>query len=154
MQNVILGSTHIANNKDGQRHPIIGNNVEIGGFVRIYGAVKIGDNVKISPGAIIKNDVPANSKIIVASNYQIIQGEKVIYYTGYLVNRNDIIIFFRGRSLLDFKRVSIYINNKRQNIINMKSNFIRVRCVKNINVKDIKIYSKDDTLRIDFDLGK
>lgn len=152
LQSVILGSSHIANNKNGQRHPIIGNNVEIGGFVRIYGSVKIGDNVKISPGAIIKNDIPANSKIIVASNYQITQGKNTIYYTGYVLNDNKIILFFDGKSLLDFENVSIYINNHKQTIINMQKKFIEIIYIKNINTKNIKIYSQDNLLRIDFDL--
>lgn len=43
---------------------IIGNNVEIGGFSRIFGAVKIGDNVKISPHSIIRTNIPSNSKVL------------------------------------------------------------------------------------------
>jgi serine O-acetyltransferase len=74
LQGVILGSSKIANNSRKKRHPIIGNNVEIGGFVKIFGRVEIGDNVKIGPGAIIRQAIPANARVIVESNYQIIKG--------------------------------------------------------------------------------
>ena len=154
LQNVILGSSHIANNKIGQRHPIIGNNVEIGGFVKIYGSVKIGDNVQISPGAIIKNDIPANSKIIVASNYQITQGENNIYYTGYVINNNKIILFFHGKSLLDFKNITIYLDNINQTILSIKENFIELYYLQNIDLKNIQIYSQNKILRINFNSRK
>lgn len=73
LQKVILGSSQIARNIDKQRHPIIGNNVEIGGFVRIFGNIKIGDNVKISPHSIIFNDIPSNSSVIIKNNKQYIK---------------------------------------------------------------------------------
>ena len=37
LQGVIIGSRRIANNKQGKRHPTIGNNVQIGGGARILG---------------------------------------------------------------------------------------------------------------------
>lgn len=73
LQKVILGSSKIARNIDNQRHPIIGNNVEIGGFVRVLGNVKIGDNVKISPHSIIFNDIPSNSSVVIKNNKQYIK---------------------------------------------------------------------------------
>lgn len=76
----------------------------------------------------------------------------MIYYTGYVLNDNKIILFFDGKSLLDFENVSIYINNHKQTIINMQKKFIEIIYIKNINTKNIKIYSQDNLLRIDFDL--
>ncbi|ECK6864964.1 serine acetyltransferase [Salmonella enterica] len=60
LQSVIIGSSGIANNPIGKRHPVIGNNVEIGAFVNLLGNIKIGDNVKISPRVTLKNSVPDN----------------------------------------------------------------------------------------------
>lgn len=73
LQSVILGARYIASNKIRRRHPQLGNNVELGGFVRIYGKVNIGNNVKVSPGAVITQSIPDNSKIIVGTKYQIIK---------------------------------------------------------------------------------
>lgn len=70
LQQVILGSSQIAFNKQESRHPIIGNNVEIGGFARIFGRVRIGDNVKIAPHSIIRTDIPDNCSVIMESNEQ------------------------------------------------------------------------------------
>ncbi|HBJ6608763.1 TPA: serine acetyltransferase, partial [Salmonella enterica subsp. enterica serovar 6,8:d:-] len=44
LQSVIIGSSNIANNPIGKRHPVIGNNVEIGAFVNLLGNIKIGNN--------------------------------------------------------------------------------------------------------------
>ena len=70
LQNIILGSSKIAQNKNGSRHPIIGNNVEIGGYVRIFGRVTIGNNVKISPHSIIYEDVPDNHVVTIKNTQQ------------------------------------------------------------------------------------
>nr|WP_237397825.1 MULTISPECIES: hypothetical protein [unclassified Gilliamella] len=73
MQNIILGSSKIAQNKEGGRHPIIGHNVEIGGYVRIFGRITIGNNVKISPHSIIYNDVPDNHIVTIKNTKQYIK---------------------------------------------------------------------------------
>ncbi|MDO5667649.1 MAG: serine acetyltransferase [Alcaligenaceae bacterium] len=70
LQQIILGSSQIAFNNQESRHPIIGNNVEIGGFARIFGKVRIGNNVKIAPHSIIRVDIPDNSSVIMESNEQ------------------------------------------------------------------------------------
>ncbi|WP_426345122.1 serine O-acetyltransferase [Alcaligenes sp. HNGD-HTN06] len=70
LQQVILGSSHIAFNEKKSRHPIVGNNVEIGGFARIFGKVRIGNNVKISPHSIIRSDIPDNCSVVMESNEQ------------------------------------------------------------------------------------
>ena len=72
LQCVILGGRKIAGNVLGQRHPIIGNNVEIGGFARIFGSVTICNDVFISPHAVIEHDVPGNSRVVVKTTNQII----------------------------------------------------------------------------------
>ncbi|WP_338885867.1 serine O-acetyltransferase [Xenorhabdus sp. TH1] len=73
LQSVILGASKIANNKEGKRHPSIGNNVEVAGFVSLIGDIKIGDNVKISPRLIVKESIPDNSKVINISNISVVR---------------------------------------------------------------------------------
>ncbi|KLU14614.1 MULTISPECIES: serine O-acetyltransferase [Xenorhabdus] len=73
LQSVTLGASKIANNKDGKRHPSIGNNVEVAGFVNLIGNIKIGDNVKISPRVIVRESIPDNSKVINISNIAVVR---------------------------------------------------------------------------------
>ncbi len=73
LQGVTLGATGIASNQNSKRHPTLGNRVEVGGFVRIFGSVTIGDDVKISPCVVITQDIPANSKVILKTTNQIIR---------------------------------------------------------------------------------
>lgn len=76
LQGVILGAGGISQNKEGKRHPSIGDEVQIGAFAKILGAITIGNKVFISPGCIITQDIPANSKVIVTNEYQVIKKEK------------------------------------------------------------------------------
>ena len=60
-QGVTLGGT----GKDtGKRHPTIGNNVMIGAGAKVLGPLNIGDNSKIASGAVVLNDIPANSTAV------------------------------------------------------------------------------------------
>lgn len=72
LQGVVLGGRGIANNQGGQRHPSIGNNVQIGAFVKILGKITIGDNVFISPNSMILEDVQSNCRIKVLNQIQIL----------------------------------------------------------------------------------
>jgi len=69
LQNVILGSSRIVGPK-GKRHPSLGNNVEIGGFSRLFGPIHVGDNVKISPYSVITTDIPSHSSLIIKNTFQ------------------------------------------------------------------------------------
>lgn len=76
LQGVILGATGIADNPNQKRHPTIGNNVEIGAFVRILGPVVIDDNIVISPYCVITHDVinsgkPIIKKILIVNQLQL-----------------------------------------------------------------------------------
>ena len=75
LQGILLGSTGIANNANGKRHPTIGNNVEIGAFSRVLGDIKIGNNVKISPFSIIKQDVTDNTDVVINNQCQILHNK-------------------------------------------------------------------------------
>lgn len=60
-QGVTLGGT----GKDtGKRHPTIGNNVMIGSGAKILGPFKIGDNSNIASGAVVLEEIPANSTAV------------------------------------------------------------------------------------------
>lgn len=149
LQNVILGSVKISNNKTGQRHPVVGDGVEIGGFVRIYGPVKIGNHVKISPGAVIKESVPDDSKIIVSSNYQILKTQTNIFYTGYCITKDKISLFFKGINLLEFGNIEVFIANKEIDDIIVTGNMISFsREEKELHEVQI-VFDEDNELSID-----
>ncbi|MDJ7444803.1 serine O-acetyltransferase [Salmonella enterica] len=73
LQSVIIGSSGIANNPIGKRHPVIGNNVEIGAFVNLLGNIKIGNNVKISPRVTITKSIPDNFIVTKKTEIEIIK---------------------------------------------------------------------------------
>lgn len=104
LQNIILGSKNISNNKNEVRHPQIGNNVEIGGYVRIYGNIKIGNNVKISPHAVIRSSIPDDTSVILGCDYQILKNKKSkkLLYKGY---RND------------DEYLTLFLNNMEENLM-------------------------------------
>ncbi len=60
-QGVTLGGT----GKDtGKRHPTICNNVMIGSGAKVLGPIVIGENSRVGAGAVVVNDIPANSTAI------------------------------------------------------------------------------------------
>ena len=60
-QGVTLGGT----GKDtGKRHPTIGNNVMISAGAKVLGPFKVGDNARIAAGAVVLEEVPANSTVV------------------------------------------------------------------------------------------
>lgn len=73
LQGVIFGARGIARNHNRKRHPTLGNRVQVGAFVSILGDVTVGDDVKIAPHAVVKEDIPTNSKVLVLSTNQIIK---------------------------------------------------------------------------------
>ncbi|MBR5236440.1 MAG: serine O-acetyltransferase [Clostridia bacterium] len=60
-QGVTLGGT---GKESGKRHPTLGNNVMVGSGAKILGPFKVGDNSKIAAGAVVLNEVPANSTCV------------------------------------------------------------------------------------------
>jgi serine O-acetyltransferase len=60
--NVTLGGT---GKYDGQRHPVVGNNVFIGTNAILLGPIRIGDHAKVGANAfVINHDVPAHSTVV------------------------------------------------------------------------------------------
>ena len=60
-QGVTLGGT----GKDtGKRHPTIGNGVMISSGAKVLGPFKVGDNARIASGAVVLEEVPADSTVV------------------------------------------------------------------------------------------
>lgn len=68
---VTLGARCIDSNPSGQRHPRIGNRVQIGAFTSVLGNVQVGDEVFIGPGCIVTSDIPAGARVKVKTSLQI-----------------------------------------------------------------------------------
>ena len=71
-QGVTLGALSFPKNgcgvllRDTKRHPTVGNNVTIYANATILGDITIGDNSTIASNAWIKEDIPANSRVLTA----------------------------------------------------------------------------------------
>jgi serine O-acetyltransferase len=76
LSGVILGSKRISDNPSGKRHPTIGNNVHIGSFARIFGPVIIGNNVFVAPHSIITSDIPADTKVLIINQLQLVSNNQ------------------------------------------------------------------------------
>lgn len=57
---IIYPGVEIGHKKRGEPAPIIGNNCFIGAGVKIFGPIKIGNNVTIAANAVVVKDVPDN----------------------------------------------------------------------------------------------
>ena len=75
---VFRNNTTIGNvNNDYSQRPIIGDNVELGANVIVFGNIRIGNNVKIGAGAVVNKDIPDGSVVvgnpfrIVKSNFEV-----------------------------------------------------------------------------------
>lgn len=71
LHGVTLGSMGIGTNERGRRHPKLGNNVEIGGFARLFGDISIGDNTIINGYTVVDRDIPADKKVSVVNQLQL-----------------------------------------------------------------------------------
>lgn len=60
-QGVTLGGT---GKETGKRHPTLGSKIMVGSGAKILGSVTIGDNCRIAAGAVVLNDIPANSTAV------------------------------------------------------------------------------------------
>lgn len=63
LNNIIIGASRVAFNQKKDRHPIIGDNVQIASGVKILGRIKIGNNVKIGTDCLITENIPDNTII-------------------------------------------------------------------------------------------
>jgi serine O-acetyltransferase len=74
-QGVTLGGT---GRERGKRHPTLGNNVLVGAGAKIFGAITIGDNVKIGANSVVLRSVPPNSTVVgIPGKVVKVEGERV-----------------------------------------------------------------------------
>ena len=59
---VTLGST--GKRSDGRRHPVLGDNILIGAYAQLIGAINIGDGAIIGAGSVVLKDVAANETVV------------------------------------------------------------------------------------------
>jgi serine O-acetyltransferase len=76
LHGVTLGATKISDNPTGRRHPKLGNNVEVGGFARLFGAITIGNNTKINGYTVIDRNIPENKIVSVINQVQLCHNKK------------------------------------------------------------------------------
>jgi serine O-acetyltransferase len=69
---VTLGARGISNNASTQRHPKIGDRVQIGAFASVLGSVSIGNDAFIGPGCIVTQDVPPRAHVQVKTSLQVL----------------------------------------------------------------------------------
>ncbi|MEU8432689.1 serine O-acetyltransferase [Streptomyces sp. NPDC029216] len=98
LHGVVLGSTGIADNPRGRRHPTIGSRVEIGAFARVLGPVEIGDDAVIGCHALVQCDIPAGARVRVLTHHQEIRGAAAIGVTAVEVIGEGLLLV-RGRGL-------------------------------------------------------
>lgn len=98
LHGVALGSTGIADNPRGRRHPTIGSRVEIGAFARVLGPVEIGDDAVIGCHALVQCDIPAGARVSVLNHHQEIRGGTTIGITAIEVIGEGLVLV-RGRGL-------------------------------------------------------
>jgi len=73
LQNVVLGARKITYNREGKRHPTLGNYVQVSGGVRILGPVNIGDHVCIGPDCLILEDIPDHSRVKLVKSVMVVK---------------------------------------------------------------------------------
>lgn len=71
-QNVTIGSNLLIDSIDEGGSPIIGDNCYIGAGAKIIGNIKVGNNCRIGANAVVYEDIPDNS-VVVMSKTRIIQ---------------------------------------------------------------------------------
>lgn len=75
-QGVTIGSNTIEDSK-GTGAPIIGDDVYIGAGAKIIGNVKVGNNVRIGANAVVVEDIPDNSVVVLNKPRVIVKKEKL-----------------------------------------------------------------------------
>lgn len=74
LNNVVIGAADVNKGQSkGRRHPKIGNDVTICADAKILGKIEVGDNVFIAPGCRIVHDIPANTKVLIVNQLQIMK---------------------------------------------------------------------------------
>ncbi len=102
LNDVVIGAYEVnTGQRDGRRHPVIGDNVTICSGARILGAVIIGNNVLIGTNVIISQDIPSNCKVTLQSQYQIIKkaSERCVQIYGIIEGELNGTLILGGENL-------------------------------------------------------
>lgn len=77
--NVILGSKNVVSATNEKRHPTLKNDVTICAGAKILGNITLGNNVFVSPNAVVLDDVEDNQKVLIINQLQITKNETYSY---------------------------------------------------------------------------
>ena len=83
---VTIGSNTLVDSKS-QGAPVIGNNVYIGAGAKIIGGIKVGDNVRIGANAVVCEDIPDNSTVVMIKPRIILHTNNGIIYLMHIKNK-------------------------------------------------------------------
>jgi len=127
LQGIILGVSKFGKVLPGnKRHPSIGNNVRIGAFAKVLGPITIGNNSVISPQAVVTEDIPDNSNLIIVNQYQLLKPEQNIELYGVTpYSKNYLIVHGKG-----LKNTSLSILGKDQSLLYSCKIIISRKCDK------------------------
>ncbi len=148
LNGVILGARGIADNPSGKRHPKIGNNVEIGSWVRILGPIEIGNNVFISPNCIITHSLPSDARVLSFNQLQVNR-----------INHSSLsLVYFSG--IIDEKLILISEEKDIFKIVFLDKNFLPTNKINAVFIrrKDIQFEYKltlvgDDNYNFEYPLN-
>lgn len=98
LQGVVLGSTGIADNPSGPRHPTLGDGVEVGAFVRVLGAVRVGDGCTLDPHTVVTTDIPAHSRVRLVTQCQVASRTDAAWIAGVRLCQGRVAVWGTGLS--------------------------------------------------------
>lgn len=86
---VILGSRNVLNPKSTKRHPTLKNNVTVCAGAKILGDIVLGDNVFVSPNAVVIDSIEEDSDVLIVNQLQIKKRKSP--HTAYLPSQQLIV---------------------------------------------------------------
>lgn len=116
LNDVVIGSADVNTGpSEGRRHPCIGDNVTICAGVKILGKINVGDNVFIGPGCRIVQDIPANTKVIVVNQLQImkIKNQEPTILDGVVSNGKNLLLYGENIRNVDIMLVDEQYNSRK-----------------------------------------
>jgi len=116
LNDVVIGAADVnTGSSEGRRHPCIGDNVTICAGVKILGKINVGDNVFIGPGCRIVHDIPANTKVIIVNQLQImkIRNQEPTILDGVVTNGKNLLLYGENIRNVDIMLVDEQYNRRK-----------------------------------------